>query len=201
MSQLLSLVVESGTASKITLKNMIDTAGKTGTSGNDMDRWFIGYTPYYTAGIWCGYQNKESSVGNHERNHLKIWDEVMKLIHEEKIGYSEISKSFSTEGLIYAPYCKDSGKCLSEACEYDPRGERIAYGYFIKGTEPKEACDRHILCEYDVFTGRVRRCDGVEENSFPISLLDVPKREFPKEIRIADENYAYPKDKEEESSE
>ncbi len=199
MSQLLSLVVESGTASKISLNNVVDTAGKTGTSGNDIDRWFIGYTPYYTAGIWCGYKNKDRSVGNHERNHLKIWDEVMKLVHEEKIGYSETNKSFCTEGLIYAPYCKDSGKLLSGACEYDPRGERIAYGYFIRGTEPKESCDRHVLCEYDILTGSIRRCDEVKENALLISLLDIPKREFPKEIRITDEDYAYKSDNEEDN--
>ena len=179
MTQLLSAVVDSGTASKISLKNIYDTAGKTGTSGNDRDRIFVGYTPYYTAGIWCGYTNKSAAVENHEKNHLTVWDSIMKLVHEKKIGYDN-EKNFSTKGLTYAPYCMDSGKLFSLECSYDPRGERIAYGYFIKGTEPSEVCDTHIL---------------LYENLFPflrkISLIQTGERNFPKEIAVVDEKYVY----------
>lgn len=180
MTQLLSLVVESGTASKITLGDVYDTAGKTGTSGNDMDRLFVGYTPYYTAGVWCGYADRSSAVGGHEKNHFTVWDGVMKLVHEKKVGYSEYEKHFSTEGLLYAPFCRDSGKLLTRECLYDPRGDRLDFGYFIKGTEPQEECDRHIL---------------LYEKSFPfiskISLLKIDERNFPKIIEVTDEKYAY----------
>jgi len=185
MTQLMSQVVENGTASKITLKNIYDTAGKTGTSGNDRDRMFIGYTPYYTAGIWCGYNDKSASVGNHEKNHLTVWDSVMKQIHEKCTDAAEEERNFSVSGLVYVPYCMDSGKQFSLKCSYDPRGERVSFGYFIKGTEPYEECDAHIL---------------LYENLFPflskISLLDIEKREFPKEITVADEKYVYRKNKE-----
>ena len=147
MLQMLMGVTDSGTASKITLKEIVDVAGKTGTSGNDKDRWFFGVTPYYTAGIWCGYKNMESSVGNNEKNHLKIWDDIMVGVHSLKIGYEDNIRCFSTEGLVYAPYCRDSGKAFSPECLLDERGSRLEYGYFLKGSEPRQSCDKHALPE------------------------------------------------------
>ncbi|MBR5140388.1 MAG: transglycosylase domain-containing protein [Clostridia bacterium] len=180
MTQMLTTVVESGTASKITLKNIYDTAGKTGTSGADKDRLFIGYTPYYTAGIWCGYKDGKSAVGNHAKNNLLVWDEVMKEIHEKTVARTDAVRAFSTEGLLYKPFCKDSGDVFSEACGYDVRGDRLSYGYFIRGTEPSRECGRHVV---------------VYEDMFPliskISLLRIEERLFPKDIVIGDEKYAY----------
>ena len=180
MTQLLKEVVESGTASKITLKNIYDTAGKTGTSGNDRDRLFVGFTPYYTAGIWCGYPDKSSAVGHHAKNHFTVWDEIMKSVHEKKLKYADGEISFCTEGLVYASFCKDSGELFCPSCTYDPRGDRLGAAYFIKGTEPSEMCDRHVV---------------FYENLFPflsrISLVRIKERNFPKEIAVSDEKYSY----------
>lgn len=182
MNQLLMRVVESGTASKIRLKELYDTAGKTGTSSNDKDRLFIGYTPYYTGGIWCGYPDNSKSVGNHNRNHLDVWDAVMTAIHEETV--TDNFKSFSTKGLISAAFCLDSGELFSEDCLYDARGSRVSYGYFIKGTEPSEECHRHTVVYKELFPYTKR-----------ISLVEAEKRDFPKEISIGDSAYVYHSDK------
>ena len=180
MTQLLSEVVENGTAHKITLKNIYDTAGKTGTSGADRDRIFVGYTPYYTAGIWCGYPDGNRGVGNHTKNHLSVWDEVMKEIHEKALSNREEIKGFSTEDLIYAPFCLDSGEAVADACKCDVRGERIAYGYFIDGTQPTNPCSRHVVVYEDIFPFLSK-----------ISLLRIEERSFPKDVIVADEKYAY----------
>lgn len=182
MNQLLVNVVENGTASKISLGELYDTAGKTGTSSNDKDRLFIGYTPYYTAGIWCGYPDNSKSVGNHGKNHLSIWDEVMKEIHEIKIA--EDYKHFSTSGLVSSAFCLDSGELYSEDCLYDARASRLSYGYFIKGTEPREECHRHTVIYKELFPTTKR-----------ISLVEIEKREFPKEISVTDSAYVYCADK------
>lgn len=179
-TQLLVKVVESGTASKITLKNLYDTAGKTGTSGGNKDKIFVGFTPYYTGGIWCGYPDKSRAVTSTEKNHLTVWDEVMKLVHEKTVNRNEMEKTFSVSGLVLASFCKDSGQLFSEACEYDARGERLDFGYFIEGTEPSSECSCHLV---------------VYENIFPflkkISLIRAPERDFPKEITVSDEKYVY----------
>lgn len=180
MTQLLVRVAESGTASKITLKNLYDTAGKTGTSGANKDKIFVGFTPYYTAGIWCGYVDENKSVASSEKNHFTVWDDVMKLVHEKTVNKNEKEKTFSISGLVFSPFCKDSGEFFSEACEYDARGDRLDFGYFIEGTEPSSECSCHLV---------------VYENIFPflkkISLVRIPERDFPKEITVSDEKYAY----------
>ena len=64
MTELLTGVIKRGTASYIRLNNeKIDLAGKTGTSSNNEDKWFIGYTPDYVCGIWTGYDTPKPIYG------------------------------------------------------------------------------------------------------------------------------------------
>ena len=191
MNQLLMRVTESGTAKAITLDGIVDTAGKTGTSARDMDRLFIGYTPYYTAGIWCGFPDKSREVGTQSITHLEIWDEVMKKIHENTLGTLESYESFSTQELEYLPFCKDSGEIFTEACEYDPRGCRMEFGFFAKNDIPSIECDRHILCYYDSETSAVATEHCPHENLVLTALLDIPWRSFPEQIYITDAEYVW----------
>ncbi|MBO5907269.1 MAG: transglycosylase domain-containing protein [Clostridia bacterium] len=191
MTQLLKGVTEDGTAKSLTLKSFVDLAGKTGTSSNNRDKLFVGYTPYYTAGIWSGYDNGTSSVASLSKSHLKIWDEVMLAVHEDIIKSKSTLKSFSTEGLVYRPYCMDSGKLYSEACRYDVRTSRLGYGYFTPDNAPSEMCDRHVLCDYDAVSKGV--CDPTcpEENRVKVALLNIPERSFKADISITDAEYVY----------
>lgn len=189
MNQLLMNVTEDGTARRITLKDKINTAGKTGTSGGNRDKSFIGYTPYYTAGIWCGYSD-ERGVGSLDKSHLEIWDEVMTDIHSE-ISDREDLEEFSTEGLLYLPYCKDSGMLYTDTCIYDPRGNRCEYGYFTEDNQPRGKCNRHILCNYDSVTKAIACNDCPEENIVKVALIFVPDRAFPKEIYVTDAEFVY----------
>lgn len=185
MNMLLMNVTESGTASSVSLKNTVDTAGKTGTSGDDKDRLFIGYTPYFVAGIWCGYRDSGKSVGKIGFSHIKAWDDVMTEIHRtylDKIPDSEI-KSFSSKGLVKCGFCKDSGDLFSPVCSKDPRGNRMDFEFFEVGNMPTEVCKTHILC-----------LD--EELLEDISLIKVQDRIFPKDIHVLDEEYVYRDDEE-----
>lgn len=189
MNQLLMTVTSDGTAEGISLKNIVDTAGKTGTSSGNRDKIFVGYTPYYTAGIWCGYDDGNEAVYNLSKSHLAIWDDIMCNIHRD-IAESE-KNHFSTEGLLYLPYCRDSGERYSDNCIYDPRGNRRDYGYFTADNHPTGDCTRHILCMYDSVTKGIADMDCPKENLVPISLISVDSRAFPKEIFVTDAEFVY----------
>ncbi len=190
MNQLMMTVTEDGTAGKIKIKEYINTAGKTGTSGGSKDKCFVGYTPYYTAGIWCGYDGGDRAVASLSKSHLEIWDEVMMSVHKDIISGNYI-KEFSTDGLYYLPYCMDSGELYSDICIYDPRGNRREYGYFTADNMPIEACHRHILCKYDGETKAIA-CDKCpKENIVTVALLNINDRSFPKEITVTDAEFVY----------
>ncbi len=117
-------------------------AGKTGTTSNYKDVWFVGYTPYYTATIWTGYDNYVSLSTKSEKNyHKAIWQKVMTRIHEG-LEYKKFEKP---AGIVTAKICKKSGKLAVEGlCNKDPRGSMITTEYFAKGTVPTDYCDTHI---------------------------------------------------------
>lgn len=91
-------------------------AGKTGTTDDKYDRWFVGYTPYYTAAVWVGYSMPERiyASGNPA---VTMWEKVMSQVHE---GLE--NKDFTQpDGLVTVQICRDSGLRASEACLNDPR--------------------------------------------------------------------------------
>lgn len=81
MNLLLQGVVKNGTGVGAQISNM-DTCGKTGTTDDSKDRWFIGYTPYYVGSVWFGYdiQKTISASGNPA---LNAWRSVMTEIHKD----------------------------------------------------------------------------------------------------------------------
>uniref|UniRef100_UPI00272AE315 penicillin-binding transpeptidase domain-containing protein n=1 Tax=Vallitalea guaymasensis TaxID=1185412 RepID=UPI00272AE315 len=114
-------------------------AGKTGTSTGDKDLVFAGFTPYYTAVVWKGYDiQKEQRYLSY---HKKIWKEVMQRIHEG-LPRKEFDRP---SGIVTAKICTESGKlAVPGLCDKDPRGSTVRTEYFAKGTEPTEPCDVHI---------------------------------------------------------
>lgn len=185
MNQMLMNVTFDGTARSLTIKNMVDTAGKTGTSGSDMDKTFVGYTPYLVAGIWMGYPDGTRCVGSVSKNHLQIWDQVMKEIHENVVfgRYSDDIKGFSTDGIEYLPYCYDSGCLYTQVCQLDPRGDRLSFGYFSPGNTPEGECKTHILCQlYD---------DEEFDNKMSIVALLNLVRDLPEDVVVSDSKYVY----------
>lgn len=189
MNKLLERVVDAGTAKSITLSEYVDTAGKTGTSGDDKDRLFIGYTPYFAAGIWCGYTQSKKTIGTLEISHLKIWDDVAKAIYSEVALRGDGEKNFKTDGLVRLPFCKDSGELYNSACTYDPRGSRLEYGYFSEDNAPKKACERHVMYKYDTLTGAIAHDGCTHDNIADVSLVKVDDRRFPCEIVVTDAEY------------
>ena len=120
----------------------MSTAGKSGTTTNNVDIWFIGYTPYYTAGVWGGCDDNQSLSGNGGTSfHKAIWRKIMTRVHEglSDPGF-EVPDSIETVQI-----CRKSGKlAVSGVCSADPRGNAVYTEYFAKGTAPTEVCDKHV---------------------------------------------------------
>lgn len=80
MKKMLRRVVTEGTARQISFRNSSYIGGKTGTSDNYYDLWFVGSTDRYTSAVWLGY-DEPRSVGSGIRTHLHIWSSIMGKIH------------------------------------------------------------------------------------------------------------------------
>ena len=189
INQLLLGVVEGGTAKAINI-NGVEIAGKTGTSGQSRDKLFIGYTPYYTAGIWSGYDKSDRPVSD-STAHLKAWEGVMQKIIDETLTDSQKSEVFSTAGLLYLPFCKDSGGLYTEICSLDARGDRVDYGYFTHDNRPASPCDRHIKVKYDPEEMGVLSPHDKSDGYIFISLVRNDERAFPTEVVIEDAEFIY----------
>jgi len=135
-------VVKKGTGRsyKLTTINM-PVAGKTGSTSDYNDLWFSGYTPYYTATIWSGFDNNRPQ---NERNYQKkIWRTIMEKVHTE---LNLETKSFTRpDSIVTAKVCSKSGKLAVEGlCDHYLGGSTVYTEYFAKGTEPTEKCDIHV---------------------------------------------------------
>lgn len=190
MTEMLKNVVENGTATGVSLKKYIDCAGKTGTTQNNYDRWFIGYTPYFIGGVWYGYEYPKALPSGTGNLCIEIWDEVMTILHQKYISAGEARSFPSSANIVSCEYCADSGQLATNACKKDPRGNRIEEGYFVKGTEPTEKCECHILVEYDTEYGGVAFEGCPDESTETVGLIQV-ERNFPIEVYVSDAQYVW----------
>ena len=192
MTQMLQNVVDFGTAKNtITLDDTIDVAGKTGTSQDYYDRWFVGYTPYCIGGVWYGYEYPKALANDTKYICPEIWDSVMTEVHAVLTEQNE--KRFASSGnIIKATYCRDSGKIATNACLADPRGDRRETGYFVKGTEPRGKCDCHILVAYDKVTKCIADPSCPTANLTYVGMIQT-ERHFPIQIYVSDAQYVWKK--------
>lgn len=152
-----------GTATYCSISGM-DTAAKTGTTSDDFDRWVCGFTPYYSAATWYGYDYNEEVVWSGTNPAGLLWRNVMRPVHKDLE-----SKRFSKpDGIVTATICRDSGKVATESCT------RKETAYFVKGTVP-EKCDGHTKVMICKQTGKIATefCKDTEEKIF----LEKPEKE------------------------
>ncbi len=155
MTSMLRDVVTNGTAATNgygTVKNsagkVIPTAGKTGTSSDWYDKWFVGYSPYYVGATWFGYNTPKTLKKTEYNQALSLWNKVMNRVHA-KLEVKNFEKP--DEGIVEKQVCIYSGKVPGPYCSQDPRGSAIKTEYFAKGTEPsaEDVCDVHIFAKVD----------------------------------------------------
>lgn len=132
MNRLLRHVIDgaegTGTAANIPGWNII---GKTGTTTDDYDSWFIGESPYAVAGIWTGYDTPKTIANTGAA--IKIWRNIMSkyLSGKEVINYTYDS------GVSAKTYCKSTGKLATDGCPY------TATGYYASNNTPQDCDSSH----------------------------------------------------------
>lgn len=150
-----------GTAPGAKLKGM-HAAGKTGTTSNSQDVWFSGFTPYYTATIWSGYDNNAELIGN-EANYPKVlFRQIMNRVHADLPD-----KDWNVPPhIVRCEVCSESGKLpVAGLCDGHIREE-----YFTEDTVPEEFCDIHYLgnvCGYD----NLLACEGCPFAYYGVATL------------------------------
>ena len=168
MNKLLANAAAHGTGTGALVDGQI-IAGKTGTTSQNFDRWFAGYTSYYTGVVWTGYPTNTSMEEVTGNPASKLWKKVMTLVHEDL----EQKEFFAMDNVVPVSICLDCGGIATEACVNDIRNilgdstgkivSRVQTMDFLAGDEPTNFCTCHvpvtictadpILDETGLFTG------------------------------------------------
>ncbi len=160
LKRILTEPVRSGTAGTCAISGM-DVCAKTGSTEEYKDRWLCGFTPYYTAACWYGFDNAECA---HDNNNARaIWAAVMKDIHSG-LPSARIQKP---ENITSATICLDSGCVATASCARRQTEE------FVIGTVPGP-CEGHKTLKICTETGKIANeyCKAVEDKTF---LVRPPK--------------------------
>ena len=133
IKELLTQPVEGshGTATYCSISG-IEVAAKTGTTDDNFDKWLCGFTPYYTAVTWFGFDQNESIYYYNQNPAGIIWANVMRRVHDGLQNMSFIKPGSIDTEII----CADTGMLARTGCT------NTYEEYYLRGTAP-ELCDEH----------------------------------------------------------
>jgi penicillin-binding protein 1A len=136
MTSLLQTVVDRGTGAAARAMGFSRPAGgKTGTTDECMDNWFVGFTPQITTGVWVGYDDK-TVIGKDvtgATTALPIWTNFMLKAHEGL----PVENFQEPTGIVHKIVCTESGLLATDKCP------SIVEEIFVQGNEPEKTCDIH----------------------------------------------------------
>jgi penicillin-binding protein 1A len=151
MTTMMADVINAGTGARArSLGFTLPAAGKTGTTNDFNDAWFIGFTPSIVAGVWVGFDQPHTILPNGFAADVAVpmWANFMKVATngDKPVGFT------TPPGIVTATVCRLSGKLPTEGCNHavvlDDKGEvssrsMVYTEYFARGTEPTAFCDLH----------------------------------------------------------
>jgi membrane carboxypeptidase/penicillin-binding protein len=110
-----------------------DAAGKTGTTNDLRDAWFVGFTPELLTVVWVGFDDNQPVGLSGSQAALPIWTDFMMAA---LAGHPNVSFQ-PPAGVSFVTIDRDTGRLAQPGCP------RIISEVFVAGTEPTEACDLH----------------------------------------------------------
>ena len=174
---------DKGSGNKFRFYNMngdafiMPAAGKTGTTQNWADAWTVGFTPYYTAAFWFGFDTPGQSLGLQITGSTLAgvaWGDFMHVANDGK-PY----KSFPTmpETVTKLDVCSVSGGLWTEACGRS----NLHTAYYLPGTAPSTVCKRHQEGGFSTTAKvRIKETNTLSGGSFPIDYqpIEMPDLSF-----------------------
>lgn len=145
-----------GTATKARLDCGMPSYGKTGTTDNDFDKWFVGFTPYYVGACWFGFDSPSSlsAAGIRGNPCVSAWKLVFEEISKGR-DYTELSVPSS---VVQTEVCSISGLLANSGCD-------SVTAYFVAGTQPKSYCSNHYsITESSEFAGHGTSASDTESD-------------------------------------
>jgi 1A family penicillin-binding protein len=151
MAQMLTDVVDRGTGYRARQAGFKQpAAGKTGTTNDYRDAWFVGFTPALVAGVWVGFDEPRSIMRNGYAGDIAapIWGRFMR----DATGNREKQWLRKPDGVVAVEICRASGALPTEGCRrsvmFGPDGSltaqsQVGMEYFRRGTEPAGTCPVH----------------------------------------------------------
>lgn len=163
-----SILTEPVTGSKGTANycqiSGIDVAAKTGTTNDEYDRWLCGFTPYYTAVTWFGFDLNETINFNGKNPSGQIWSSVMKTIHS---GLASKEFDIPKTGIETANICSKTGLLANSGCT-------SYYEYYVKGTAPTTYCSEHSGNQKQTTTTETPTTPNTSTESTPVVEEQTP---------------------------
>ncbi|MCK5740350.1 transglycosylase domain-containing protein, partial [bacterium] len=148
MTNMMQTVIDHGTGIGVRSRFQFlrPAAGKTGTTNDYTDAWFVGYTPQLVCAVWVGLDDPQFSLGTGQegaRVALPIWAPFMKTAHDTMLATTvdttvwERKKFVMPMGVVEVEICNETKKLATEACPH------IVKEIFIRENAPTEYCDKH----------------------------------------------------------
>jgi len=118
----------------------IPVAGKTGTTDDTADGWFVGYTPELVVGIWGGYDERKSIGLTGSAVGLPPWSDIMRNYYVRRPAPAFAAPA----GIVSESVCSESGKLATPQCP------KVLTEYFLSAARPQQECDMHTLRVMDL---------------------------------------------------
>jgi penicillin-binding protein 1A len=177
MSSMLADVINAGTAYRARAQGFtLPAAGKTGTTNEYRDAWFVGFTPRLVTGVWVGFDQPKTIARNGYAGEIAVplWASIMKVATR-----GDKSEWFDRpRDVIGVDICRMSGKLPAEGCSHveviDDAGQvearsMIYTEYFVRGTQPTTTCELHPSPS---FFEKVAGAFGKESGPAPVPAAD-----------------------------